>query len=72
MIVRISEGDIRTNTGSNIRLIKEKTGNRDVSSKELRNLLWKKHNIEVPKKDFWRPVYLRKLLQERREMHLRA
>ena len=72
MMVRISQGDIRTNTGLNIRLIKEKTGNRDVSSKELRNLLRKKDTAEVPKQDFSRPLYLRKLLQEGREMHLRA
>ena len=66
MMVRISQGDIRTNTDSNIMLIKEKTGNRDVSSKELRKLLRKNDTIEVPKQDFWRPMYLKKLLLERR------
>ena len=72
MMVRIAQGDIRTNTGSNIRLIQEKTGNRDMSSKELRDLLRKKDTIEVPKQDFWRPRYLKKLLVERRDKYLRA
>ena len=44
MMVRISQPKITTNTGSNIRLIQEKTGNRNVSSKELRDLLRKKRH----------------------------
>ena len=72
MMVRISELDIRSNTGSNIRMLKEETGNRDMSRKELRELLRKRGTIEVPRQDFWRPIYLRKLLHERREMHLKA
>ena len=72
MMVRISEVDIRYNTGSNIRMLKEETKNWDMSTKEFRNLLRKKGTIEVPRQDFWRPVYLRKLLQERRESHLKA
>ena len=38
----------------------------------MRDLLRKKGTIEVPRQDFWRPVYLRKLLQERRESNLKA
>ena len=43
-----------------------------MSSKELRDLLRKKDTIEVPKQDFWRPRYLKKLLVERRDKYLRA
>ena len=44
----------------------------DMSRRELRDLLRKRGTIEVPRQDFWRPIYLRKLLHERREMHLKA
>ena len=38
----------------------------------MRDLLRKKDTIEVPKQDFWRPRYLKKLLVERRDKYLRA
>ena len=53
MMVRISEVDIRYNTGSNIRMLKEETKNWHMSTKEFRNLLRKKGTIEVPRQDFW-------------------
>ena len=58
MMVRISKVEIWPNTDSNIIILKEINGNRDLSRKELRGFLRKKDANEVPRKDFWSPIYL--------------
>ena len=42
-------------------MLKEETGNKDMSRRELRDLLRKRGTIEVPGQDFWRPIYTKKI-----------
>ena len=74
LMAGISARDVRSNTGSNIRLLQVETGLDPciVRKRELKELLVTKGRIEVPKLDFWRPQYLRRLLKERREYYYSA
>ena len=74
MMIRVAKGDIRSSTGSNIRLIEEEAGLDPctVGKKELREALRRRGTVDVPNMDFWRPTYLRKLLSKRREMYYQA
>ena len=74
MMVRMVAGNVMSNTGSNIRLLQDETGLDPcrVMKHELKEVLLRKGIIEVPKLDLWRPNYLRKLLQKRREHYYSA
>ena len=74
MMVRMVAGNVMSNTGSNIRLLQDETGLDPckVMKHELKEVLLEKGTIEVPKLDLWRPNYLRKLLQKRREHYYSA
>ena len=74
MMVRIAREDIRSSTGSNIKLLQEETGLDPctVGRSLLKETLRKRGTIDVPEMDFWRPQYLRKLLHARREMYYKA
>ena len=74
MMIRAAKEDIRSSTGSNIRLIEEEAGLDPctVGKKELREALRRRGTVDVPNMDFWRPTYLRKLLSKRREMYYQA
>ena len=64
MMVRVAREDIRSSTGSNIKLLQEETGLDPctVGRSVLKEALRKRVTIDVPEMDFWRPQYLRKLL----------
>ena len=74
MMVWVAREDIRSSTGSNIKLLQEETGLDPctVGKSALREALRKRGTIDVPEMDFWRPKYLKRLLLERREMYYKA
>ena len=74
MMIRVAKEDIRSSTGSNIRLIEEEAGLDPctVGTKELREAIRRRGTVDVQIMEFWRPTYLRKLLSKRREMYYQA
>ena len=62
--------DIRTNTGSNLHLIRELSGLDPLCcrSSQVKQVLGEKLR-EVPAQDLWRLAYLAKLLEQRGEAH---
>ena len=61
MMVRVAREDIRSSTGSNIKLLQEETGLDPctVGKSALREALRKRGTIDVPEMDLWRPKYLK-------------
>ena len=70
VLVNIFGRDIRTNTGSNLHLIRELSGLDPwcCSSSQVKQVLGEKLR-EVPAQDLWRLAYLGKLLEQRGEAH---
>jgi hypothetical protein len=66
--------DLRTTTGSNIRLVEEASGLSVWSSttRQVRKAIKEKETVAVPLEDSWRVPYLRKLLEQRLQHHYRA
>ena len=60
--------DVRTNTGSNLTLLKQETGCIELSSKKVKEVMFERR-ASVPEADRWRLVYLARLLEKRGEQH---
>ena len=66
--------DLRSTTGSNIRLVEEASGLSVWSSttRQVRKAIKEKEMVVVPPEDSWRVTYLRKLLEQRLQHHYSA
>ena len=70
-MANIAGRDLRSNTGSNLRLVLDSSGLDpwDCSSVELKKTLHEKEQVPVPEQDRWRLQYLGTLLAQRQELH---
>ena len=71
MVARLAARDVRTNMGSNLRVLWEELGlDPWTSSKSLmRDRLRESDRVEVPEADLWRIDYLRKLMDAQQEAY---
>ena len=69
-LVNLVSRDIKTTTGSNIRLVEEASGLSawDTTKEKMREAIGKKELVDVDDQDRWRIPYLNKLLGQRQEM----
>ena len=70
VLARLVSRDIRTTTGTNIRVVEEASGLSiwDCCQEKLRNAVRRKEQVEVEANDEWRIQYLNKLLAQRQEL----
>ena len=73
MVARLAARDARSNLGSNLGLLKERTKlDPWVTTKwDMRTALRKADLVEVPEQEAWRVSYLQRLLSQRLEAHYR-
>ena len=66
--------DLRTTTGSNIRVVEEASGLSVWTSTtaQVRRAVRQKETVTVPPGDYWRLPYLRRLLEQRLQYHYRG
>ena len=71
VMANIAGRDLRSNTGSNLRLVQDSSGLDpwECSSVELKKMLHEKVQVPVPVQDRWRLQYLATLLAQRQELH---
>ena len=71
VMANIASRDVRSTTGSNLRLVEEISGLDPwvCSAMELKVMLSKKELVTVPNQDAWRVKYLATLLAQRQELH---
>ena len=71
IIANFTGRDIRTTTGSNLRLLEETSGLDPwlYSSTKMKDKLTKIEIVPVPEHDTWRVSYLSRLLERRSELH---
>ena len=71
VMANIAGRDLRSNTGSNLRLVQDSSGLEpwECSSVELKKILHEKVQVPVPVQDRWRLQYLATLLAQRQELH---
>ena len=70
-MVNIAGRDLRSNTGSNLRVVQDSSGLDpwECSSVELKMMLHENEQVPVPGQDRWRLQYLATLLAQRQELH---
>ena len=70
-MAKIDSRDVRSTTGSNLRLLQEESGldPSECNSMELKLKLHKMEQVMEPMEDKWRVEYLATLLSQRQELH---
>ena len=70
VLANIAGRDVRTTTGSNLKLVEELTGLNPwvFGSARIKAELWKEENVPTPEEDVWRLSYLASLLAKRQQL----
>ena len=71
VLANIVGRDLRSTTGSNLKLLEDSTGLSpwNYSSTRIKEELVEKEKVEVPAQDKWRISYLSKLLEQKQIAH---
>ena len=74
VVARLAARDLRSNLGANLRMMKDISGRDPWCTEELVMKMALRRNCvkEIPKEDFWRVLYLRKLLNLRQQAFYEA
>ena len=71
VVARLAARDARSNLGSNLGLLAERTGMDPwvAPHRDIQTALSKADIVEIPEQDTWRVIYLQQLLTQRLEAH---